>query len=60
MEKEEINFPAILNPLTARIFTIFRHSLFEDRELHKKHGVLLEDRVLHKKVWRREAPRYPP
>ena len=29
-------FNTILNPLSARIFTVFGHSLLEDRVLHKE------------------------
>ena len=50
----------ILNPLTARIFTVFGHSLLEDRALHKEAWVakLLGTHLsiqVHKKVkfsWR--------
>ena len=45
----------IINPLTARIFTIFGHSLLEDRVLHKEAWVakLLGTHLsiqVHKKV----------
>ena len=28
-------FTPLINPITARIFTVFAHSLLEDRVLHK-------------------------
>ena len=45
----------VFNPLTARIFTVFGHSLLEDRVLHKEAWVakLLRTHLsiqVHKKV----------
>ena len=52
---QNLQYNSSLNPLTARIFTVFGHSLLEDRTLHKeawvaKHlGTHLSIQV-HKKV----------
>ena len=53
-----------INPLTARVFTVFGHSLLEDRALHKEAWVvkLLGTHLsiqVHKKVkfsWRDNSP----
>ena len=39
-QKKKIYVVCCLNPLTARTFTVFGHSLSEDRVLHKEAWVL--------------------